>query len=102
MGNMFPEISWSQSELDTACRLVGLIRENNLGRRIAVYFSDEVSAVYEKNSFGEWMFVSPLDRDSLLSLAQKRLIDMGYDSRMELDIITLREEIFLAIKGDHK
>ncbi len=94
--------SLSPEEWATAQHLVEVVRQNDLGTYILIYFEHDFSAVNAVNPLSELVITSPIESASVKALARKKMIDFEYFHGDALYIIRLRENIFAAVDAGLK
>lgn len=90
----------SPGELDVTHRLAEVVRENDLGKTIVLYFESEFLAVNTVYPLRELVFIPPLDRELFLAVGRKGYFDIVFNHEDLAYIITLREGIFAAVDGE--
>ncbi len=96
IGDLSPE------EWTTAQHLVEVVRQNDLGTNILIYFEHDFSAFNAVNPLSELVITSPIESASVKGLARKKMIDFEYFHGDNLYIIKLRENIFAAVDAGLK
>lgn len=94
--------SLSPEEWDTAQQLVEVVRQNNLGTDILIYFEHDFSAVNRAYPLGELVIIDPIESAFVQALAGKKMIDINFSHGNEIYIIKLREKIFTTVDSGIK
>lgn len=97
MVHKFVDERFTPEEWETAHRIVDIVRKNDLGAHILIYFEHDFSAVNKVDPSGELVIVPPLDIAAVLGLAKKNLIDIDFRHGNEVFIISLRKNLFAAV-----
>jgi len=94
--------SLSPEEWNTAQRLVEVVRKNDMGSHIIIYFENDFSAVNKMSPSSDLVIISPLDSTIILALSRKKMLDIQFRRNHELYIVTLRKEIYTAVDAGLK
>lgn len=102
MDHNLPDTSLSPDEWDTAQRLVEVVRKNDMGSHIIIYFENDFSAVNKMSPLSDLVIIPPLDSATVRALSKKKLLDVEFRHGNELYIVTLRQEIYAAVDAGLK
>ncbi|MCC6607212.1 MAG: hypothetical protein IT327_28650 [Anaerolineae bacterium] len=102
MDHNLPDNSLSPDEWNTAQTLVEVVRKNDMGSHIIIYFEDDFSAINEMSPLSDLVIISPLDSATVRALSKKKLLDVEFRHGDELYIVTLRQEIYAAVDAGLK
>lgn len=102
MKEIYTSGSLSPEEWTTAQHLVEVVRQNNLGTNILIYFEDDFSAVNSVDPLRDLVITPPIESGYIKALARKKMIDFEYFHGDDLYIINLRENIFKTVDAGLK
>ena len=94
--------SLSPEEWNTAQRLVEVVRKNDMGSRIIIYFENDFTAVNKLSPSSDLVIISPLESTAVLALSRKKMLDVEFRHGNELYIVNLRQEIYAAVDAGLK
>lgn len=99
---ILPDGSLSPDEWNTAQRLVEVVRKNDMGSHIIIYFENDFSAVNKMSPLSDLVIISPLDSATVRALSRKKMLDVEFRHGNELYIVNLRQEIYAAVDAGLK